>query len=210
MPKKTFYNLPENMKDEICNAGKKEFSKNSLHDSSVTSIIKELNISKETFNNYFDNLEDFYIYLYKKTSVDIHGLLIISIIKHNGDLFSGINEFFEKQIEEVFQEDFYSYYKRISLTTDFETNEKIHLYGNHGKNPDNSSNIMDSFIDVIDFEKYNIKGHKEIIVFAKMIANISHDTINEAFNASKSKEETINNFKLKMRWLQTGIEVKNK
>ncbi|MBU5316597.1 TetR/AcrR family transcriptional regulator [Clostridium bornimense] len=63
MPKNTFFNLPKDKRNKIIKCAKKEFSKYNFYDASINRIIKEANISRGSFYQYFENKEDLFIYL---------------------------------------------------------------------------------------------------------------------------------------------------
>ncbi|MEL7565646.1 MAG: TetR/AcrR family transcriptional regulator, partial [Dehalobacterium sp.] len=63
MPKSTFYNLSDEKKDRIFAAAMKEFSTRSFSEASLNQIIKNADIPKGSFYQYFDNKEDIYLYM---------------------------------------------------------------------------------------------------------------------------------------------------
>lgn len=63
MPKSTFYNLSVEKKDRIFNAALQEFSTRSFSEASLNQIIKNADIPKGSFYQYFDNKEDIYQYM---------------------------------------------------------------------------------------------------------------------------------------------------
>ncbi len=60
MPKDTFFNLPEDKRNRIIEASMDEFSANSYEVSSINQIVKNSNIAKGSFYQYFENKEDLY------------------------------------------------------------------------------------------------------------------------------------------------------
>lgn len=60
MPKDTFFNLPKDKQDRIVEAAMDEFSANSYEVSSINQIVKNSNIAKGSFYQYFENKEDLY------------------------------------------------------------------------------------------------------------------------------------------------------
>ena len=63
MPKQTFFNLPEEKKQNLIAAAEIEFSKVPLMKASVANIIKIAGIPRGSFYQYFENIEDLYMYL---------------------------------------------------------------------------------------------------------------------------------------------------
>jgi TetR/AcrR family transcriptional regulator len=63
MPKRTFYNLSEEKKSRIFDAAMQEFKAQSFREASLNQIIKNADIPKGSFYQYFDNKEDIYLYM---------------------------------------------------------------------------------------------------------------------------------------------------
>ena len=63
MPTKTFLNLPENKKNKIKEASRREFERVLLSDASINKIIKYADISRGIFYTYFKDIDDLYIYI---------------------------------------------------------------------------------------------------------------------------------------------------
>jgi AcrR family transcriptional regulator len=64
MPKKTFFNLPENKRDKIIQSAMKEFSEKPFKKVTVDSLVERAEIPKGSFYQYFSNKEDIYRHLY--------------------------------------------------------------------------------------------------------------------------------------------------
>ena len=60
MPKQTFFNLPEGKRKTLMNAAEKEFARVPLAKASISNIIKDANIPRGSFYQYFENKEDLY------------------------------------------------------------------------------------------------------------------------------------------------------
>ena len=61
MPKQTFYNLEKDKKDRLIEACLEEFSSYTFTDSSINRIIKNAEISRGSFYQYFEDKEDCYM-----------------------------------------------------------------------------------------------------------------------------------------------------
>ena len=59
----TFLNLKEEKKNRIINAAKKEFSRVPLEKALVSNIIRDSNIPRGSFYQYFENIEDLFVYI---------------------------------------------------------------------------------------------------------------------------------------------------
>ena len=66
MPTNTFFKLSKEKQNNIIEASLKEFKRVLLRDASINKIIKDANIPRGSFYNYFEDINDLYIYsIYK-------------------------------------------------------------------------------------------------------------------------------------------------
>jgi AcrR family transcriptional regulator len=63
MPKKTFFNLPDEKREKILDIAITEFAENSYTAASVSEIVRKAKIAKGSFYQYFDNKKELYQYL---------------------------------------------------------------------------------------------------------------------------------------------------
>jgi AcrR family transcriptional regulator len=63
MPTKTFLNLPKEKRIRILRAAKKEFSRVPLDKAVIANIVKAAKIPRGSFYQYFENVDDLFIYL---------------------------------------------------------------------------------------------------------------------------------------------------
>lgn len=63
MPTKTFLNLQKEKRIRILRAAKKEFSRVPLDKAVIANIVKEADIPRGSFYQYFENVEDLFVYL---------------------------------------------------------------------------------------------------------------------------------------------------
>ena len=87
MPKSTFYNIPEEKRERIRKAGLLEFSNNSFRDASINKIIKEADIPRGSFYQYFEDKRDLFIYVFSDSRNVVFEELNNVLEKANGNLF---------------------------------------------------------------------------------------------------------------------------
>lgn len=63
MPKKTFFNLPDEKREKIISSAMEEFSLKGYSKTSVNSITRKAGIAKGSIYQYFEDKKDFYLYL---------------------------------------------------------------------------------------------------------------------------------------------------
>lgn len=79
----TFQNLSQQKKERIIHAALTEFSAHPFNEASITNIVKNADISRGSFYQYFDNKENLYQFLvadlYNKHREDL-----VHILNNNG------------------------------------------------------------------------------------------------------------------------------
>lgn len=63
MPKKTFYNLPEEKQNQIIDSAIEEFSRGTYKEIPISAIIKRAEIPRTSFYDYFEDKMDLYSYI---------------------------------------------------------------------------------------------------------------------------------------------------
>ncbi|MFS0823971.1 TetR/AcrR family transcriptional regulator [Bacillus sp. 1P02SD] len=100
MPKLTFFNLPEDKKQTLIVAAKKEFSSAPLFDASISNIIKSAGISRGSFYQYFEDKEDAFFFLLGEFAKEKKAAFLTMLEKYDGDLFQTFIDFFELFLNE--------------------------------------------------------------------------------------------------------------
>ena len=63
MPKKTFFNLPEEKRNRILNGAREEFAHKPYQNVSINRLIEAMDIPIGSFYQYFEDKKDIYFYL---------------------------------------------------------------------------------------------------------------------------------------------------
>lgn len=87
MPEKLFYELDEDKRNRIVNAGLGEFAQNSYNEASTNNIVKAANIGKGSLFKYFNNKEDLYFHILDYVIADLIEDLKDEIPNLKGDMF---------------------------------------------------------------------------------------------------------------------------
>jgi len=125
LPTETFFHLPAEKQKRIMNAAKKEFSRLPLKDASIATIIKDAEIPRGSFYQYFENKEDLYYYYFHTLKSDSQRDLIRSIQHEKGDLFAGFEWYFSRMIEEVLKGKNANFYRNLFLSMDYRSFHKV-------------------------------------------------------------------------------------
>ena len=78
MPKDTFFRLPDDKRNRILKGAKKEFYNCTFSEASINRIIKDAEIPRGSFYQYFEDKKDLYLYVIEENYGFIPVLAIIT------------------------------------------------------------------------------------------------------------------------------------
>ena len=204
MPKQTFFNLPEEKKQILIAAAEIEFSKVPLMKASVANIIKIAGIPRGSFYQYFENIEDLYMYLLEQETDKKKKEFILLLKKHHGDIIETVTEMYENFLVEMPDEEEHAFLRNgilnftnrdgYSLTDLFDTA--------------NESEYAKEIIYLIDKKRLNIKENNGLIHIMQIIMAVVFRNFIEKFLKELSDEEAMNNFRIEMNLLKHGLYIR--
>src|SRR5699024_12851064 len=100
MPKQTFFNLPAEKQQAIITTAISEFARVPFQDASIANIIKDADISRVSFYQYFEDKEDLFFYLLTEEMEQRHANVIHLLKRRNGNILSTSVELFEQTLKE--------------------------------------------------------------------------------------------------------------
>ncbi len=202
MPKKMFYNIPLEKQDMFINAAIDEFTSKSFENTSVNSIIKKANISRGSFYNYFEDIEELFNFIFDKVRKERFIFANEIIKKCNRDYFIFIKKLF------AYDFDSYKSKGRYSLFRNFIHYIVVNKKGSIRDiiiSPLNSD-FMDSkenLPSVFDFKKYGM-GLEESLDLIEMTMIIAVNTFLKSESDGLSKEEVLRVFNQRMNIIEFG------
>lgn len=215
MPTETFFNLPKEKQNRILTAAAREFSRVGLNEASIAKVIKEAEISRGSFYQYFTDKEDLYYYYFQTLKSNGHRYLIQAIAEKEGDLFEGVEEYFERLLPEVLEGENQAFFRHLFLNMDAHGFQRVIPYleqkvrpaphtHNHGLNKN-----QQELIKIVNREQLKVENDEEIILLFKMLMHILFTTIAEGCRQQQMKPETSlasiqKRFTTKLQWLKNG------
>lgn len=201
MPKQTFYNLPKEKQDNLLAAAKKEFSNKPLNKASVSNIIKNADIPRGSFYQYFDGKEDAFYFLLEK-QMKVNSEEFIAILKKNsGDLFEAFMETFQKMQKEFRVQKNRDFFRNVFLNMDYQMENKI-------LSDFSESRFGKPFLEIvtaIDKEKLNISNDEEVIHIMEIIMAVTFHNLMKHFAKQNTFEDAMNNYRFEMNLLKKGL-----
>ena len=204
MPTKTFFNLTKKKSQKIIEASKSEFSKYNFYDASINRIIREAEISRGSFYQYFENKEDLFIYI-----LDSYKLTIVEWLKNKSE--NKKYDIFEAYLlvyDYITEDNFTSKDKDFLIMTIANMDIKLsqHLMG--FLKCEDISNSSSYFNELVNMDNIIVNDPSEIMIIHNILMTIMMNQIAIFFsdinNSRKCREDIINKFNL----IKSGIKYK--
>ena len=126
MPKDLFFTIHEEKKNRIIEAAIKEFSLQLYEKASINQIIKEADISRGSFYQYFEDKEDLYFFLIetvvKNTS---YNFLKEFIATQPKDVFSVYKALLTYNLQLLSDEKYQAFFKNMHLGVNYHLQQKL-------------------------------------------------------------------------------------
>ena len=201
MPTNTFLNLSKEKQDNIIEASLKEFKRVLLKDASINKIIKDANIPRGSFYNYFEDINDLYVYSISKYKSSFIGILEESLNKKNGDLLETTLEIYDKTIAICTNDENRQLIKNIFLNLNYNILIKNRLeceqLGEKYK--------LIELLEKIDRKNLNIKTEEELLYILDIIIDFLMHGFIEIFLNNKETTEVREKIKKQLDILKRGI-----
>ena len=198
MPKETFLKLPEEKKNKIIKAAKKEFERVPFEQTSIKNIVEDADIARGSFYQYFEDKEDLFEYIVEEVA--------INLIKKFNSKLSECKDIFETYI---------FIYDEMVRNQGIDRNRKFCQMFFRNTKPDDKilEHIRKKIIEIrqVNFEEIIEKSKldlskKDIRLFIKMVNSITVQSIAEALNSTENnKQEKRNNFLRELNFVKYGV-----
>lgn len=216
MPKETFFHLSKEKQRRIMKAAKKEFSRAPLGEASIAQIIKDAEIPRGSFYQYFEDKEDLYFYYFKSMHRNARQELQVAMEQANGNLFDGFELYFSKMVNEVLQGPNAAFYQNLFMHMDYRSFHKVAPpfdrshpahHKSHRKMQDEEWQV---FYDTVDFSLLKLESQEELKTLVKLLMHVVFSTVAEGYRQLLTEDQAIdtqkieNEFRLKLDWLKNG------
>lgn len=221
MPTTTFFRLDQEKQDKIIQAAKKEFTEVPIHEASIAKIIKEADIPRGSFYQYFSGKEDLFYYLFDRVRKGPEDYLFECLESEKGDLLEAFKKFFDYFVKEVFEGEETLFFKNIFLHMTYHNSSRALLnelsekeqearknhIENHRKG---SKEAFERIYQMVNHELLKTTSEREFKMLFRQLCTMISNTINEGYRIKKcdkkfSVEQLIQDFNLKIDWLRNGV-----
>lgn len=205
MPKQTFFNLKDNKKEKIEQALIKEFGQASFEKASISNIIREADIPRGSFYQYFENKEDAISYIIGKFIKEEKEKIYSRLLKNNGDIFQTSIDLYDHLIEVMSKTKNLNLFKNIlqelrkNNINAFEDNTEI-IY------------TKKTITSMINKSELNLDNDEELIYFLKILnvitRNIAIEVLSGLQNADNGKEILVKELEILKKGMKKIINEK--
>lgn len=216
MPKETFFHLSKEKQQRIMKAAKKEFSRAPLGEASIAQIIKDAEIPRGSFYQYFEDKEDLYFYYFKSMHRNARQELQVAMKEAKGNLFAGFELYFSKMVHEVLQGPNAAFYQNLFMHMDYRSFHKVAppFDRSHSAHHQSHRKMQDEewqvFYDAVDLSLLKLDNQEELKTLVKLLMHVVFSTVAEGYRQLLSDERELdpekieNDFRLKVDWLKNG------
>mgnify|MGYP001940112977 CR=1 FL=1 len=198
MPKDTFFNLSKEKRDRIIQGAMKVFSTQAFNDASISEIIRNADISRGSFYQYFDDKIDLYKYLIGLFKKNYHSLMLKKFQDHDGDFYLGFKAYSFFYIRSIRESEKFGFFENLFLSMNYQLNrENINVLFT----TDNKLRLY----DVINLDNVRISDQDELMEVLQFLHEILNSAIMEGFWRSYTIEETQEAYLKRLDWVFYGI-----
>lgn len=207
MVKKTFYNLSPEKRERITNAVKKEFAQNPKEKVSINRIIKEANISRGSFYQYFDDKVDLVELLSINFKKNVMTYAINQLLSNDGNIFIVYENMFDRIVNDIEEEDNSKFYKNI--LTHLKVNGNLFSDFMQYRLPDLQDKIKNDInIGTFINAKYlNCQSEEEILHILNILNLVIINSVFNIFVKQSPIEKERQSFLTKLNLMRKGFEV---
>lgn len=207
MVKKTFYNLSAEKRERITNAVKKEFAQNPKEKVSINRIIKEANISRGSFYQYFDDKVDLVELLSINFKKNVMTYAINQLLSNDGNIFIVYENMFDRIVNDIEEEDNSKFYKNI--LTHLKVNGNLFSDFMQYRLPDLQDKIKNDInIGAFINTKYlNCQSEEEILHILNILNLVIINSVFNIFVKQSPIEKERQSFLTKLNLMRKGFEL---
>ncbi|QEA31053.1 TetR family transcriptional regulator [Secundilactobacillus malefermentans] len=193
MPKKTFDHLPNERKNEIRRILLPIFTDQAVSQVTVSEIVTALGMSRGIFYKYYEDLDDAYQDLIRHYAGQIHGKIIMNIMTHQNDFFTGIELFLVQT---------------INLKADSVEARQVKLLTENPNNFSNRANVvhgLEPWKQILKNNHFEINTDEEATSFLYFTMKLTIDTLMDSYANHWTEAEMLTDYRFKVSWLKNGI-----
>ncbi len=201
MPTETFMKLPEEKKNKILQAAKKEFTRVPFEQTSIKNIVEGAEIARGSFYQYFTSKEDLLQYMMKDDMDNLDNFIREKLQESKGDIFEAYLAIYDYMTKKAWKDKDLQFYKRlIENAKVVEDESSILRIPKDIKGPFHK----EEFIRLIDTSKLQIQNEEDLHIVIQMLYLITRKALVNNFKY-QSTEEARKEYLKMIDYLKNGV-----
>lgn len=208
MPTKTFFGLAEDKRERIIAAAMAQFTSKKFSDISINELIKQAEIPRGSFYQYFESKEDLFFYLAKEKQRSLLMLWQKQLQAANGDLFVAFEDFANKEIDWQINKSEQMFFRNMFV---FMGDHKASQWFEEGKKPKKHDHFERFGLGLIDKSKLKVEDDAELEllfqIMTGLLVQIGRSKLVEQYDDVAQLKAT---FRKKVNslvnWLKYGVQ----
>lgn len=192
MPTKTFLNLPEDKKETLLQAARKEFAMHPFLEASINRIILEAKIPRGSFYQYFSDKEDLYFYVFEQNKDQLmQGILPLLDTTTISDFFLKVFDYLMDYFTFWKMEE---YYKNVFISI-------RQLDPSHVKKPEVITDALKKKV----MERLTVEEEVKEELYEMLLALLYKNVIS-VLKEKKEKEQVRYRYRKLLRIIENGLD----
>lgn len=202
MPTETFMKLPEDKKEKIIRAAKKEFSRVPFEETSIKNIVQEAEIARGSFYQYFESKEDLLRYMMEEDKEKLDNYIREKLKETKGDIFEVYINIYDYMIKNIRARENMDFHRKIfeSIRACDETSFVLGIPKEEIKEPFKQTDILEQ----IDKSKLKVENKQDLQIIIKMLFLIIRKALVSNFKYNSPKEAREEYIKM-IEYLKKGV-----
>ena len=201
MPTETFMKLPEEKKNKILQAAKKEFTRAPFEQTSIKNIVEGAEIARGSFYQYFTSKEDLLQYMMKDDMDNLDNFIREKLQESKGDIFEAYLAIYDYMTKKAWKDKDLQFYKRlIENAKVVEDESSILRIPKDIKGPFHK----EEFIRLIDTSNLQIQNEEDLHIVIQMLYLITRKALVNNFKY-QSTEKARKEYLKMIDYLKNGV-----
>ncbi|MFD2923276.1 TetR/AcrR family transcriptional regulator [Halobacillus naozhouensis] len=201
MPKQTFYNLKGEKRQALLDAAKKEFSRVSFYDASISNIVKTAKIPRGSFYQYFEDKEDIFFYLLNEDAKRRHEHFITFLKKYDGDIFATMIAIFQVSLEYSQDQGKNDFIRNAFLNMNYKIENTFAKF----LTDETVNNRYEEIFQLVSTKKLNVSSEEELFHLLEIIVAVTFHNLVQSYAKELPIEKAIENYTAELNLLKKGL-----
>lgn len=198
MPKQTFLNLEKEKQNKILEAAVTEMEMYLLDDFSINRVIKNADISRGSFYQYFEDKDDLISYVLREFTEKVKEC-ITSMISEKGITLETAKDALKFIVGLVSDDRIKAIMRNLFSSIKLCDNRLVGLVSD-------GEILMSEFVLKVDRTKLRFTSEREVFLLVEMGINMFRDTAVKCMTDIENAEKYIEDYEIKVRMLEEGVK----